>query len=146
MTALPPIAELLPHRAPMLLLDEVLECSPGRARCAVRLGPDSPFMEAGRVRALVALEYMGQAAAACAGLRARQGGGAPVAGLLLGTRELSLAVEHFTVGDALTVEAEAVAEDERISSFRCRVLRGEALAAEAVLNVLLLPPGAGAPA
>lgn len=145
MSALPPIAELLPHRPPMLLVDELVECVPGRARGRVHLRPDSPFMEAGRVRALVALEYMGQTAAACAGLRARQGGGAPAIGLLLGTRELTLAVDHFTAGDTLTVEAEQAAEDERISSFRCRVLRGEEVAAEAVLTVLLQPRGVGAP-
>lgn len=145
MSPAPPLEALLPHRPPMLLLDEVLECSPGRACCRVRLRPDSPFMEAGRVRALVALEYMGQAAAACAGAQAREAGGAPRIGLLLGTRELTLAVEHFSAGDALVVEAERLAEDERLCSFRCRVLRGEALAAQATLNVLLLDPGAEAP-
>jgi predicted hotdog family 3-hydroxylacyl-ACP dehydratase len=144
-SALPAIAELLPHRPPMLLVDELLECSPGRARAAVRLRADSPFMEAGRVRALVAIEYMGQTAAACAGLLARTSGGAPSVGLLLGTRELSLEVEHFHAGDTLTVEAERVAADERISSFRCQVRRGDALVAAAVLNVLLLAPGAEAP-
>jgi predicted hotdog family 3-hydroxylacyl-ACP dehydratase len=123
----------------MLLLDEVVELTPARARCLVRLRPDSPFMEDGRVRALVALEYMGQAAAACAGAQARLAGGSPSVGLLLGTRALELAVEYFTEGDTLTVDAERVAEDERVSSFRCRLHRGEALAAEAVLSVLLVP-------
>ncbi len=112
MTALPPIRSLVPHAPPMLLLDELLEYAPGRARCAVRLRPDSPFMEGGRVRALVSLEYMGQAAAACAGMQARDGGGAPAGGLLLGTRELRLAVEHFQAGDALVVDAEHISGDD----------------------------------
>lgn len=133
----PPIAELLPHRPPMLLLDELVEHAPGRARCRVRLRPDSPFMEDGRVRAVVAIEYMGQAAAACAGLAARQGGRPPAPALLLGTRQLTLAVGHFAAGDELVVEAERRAEDDRISSFRCAVRRDGATVAEAVLNVYL---------
>jgi predicted hotdog family 3-hydroxylacyl-ACP dehydratase len=144
LSALPPIRALVPHAPPMLLLDELLELGPGRARCAVRLRPDSPFMEDGRVRALVSLEYMGQAAA-CAGAPAHAAGGAAAGGLLLGTRELTLAVEHFRAGDELRVEAERLSGDERISSFRCRVLRGGALVAEATLSVLRAPGGGTAP-
>lgn len=145
MTALPPIGQLVPHAPPMLLLDEVLEWAPGRVRCALSLRPDSPFMEGGRVRALVALEYMGQAAAACAGMQARQGGGGPGPGLLLGTRELSLAVEHLRAGDALVVEAELASGDEKITSFRCRVHRGEELVAQALLSVFHPGDGGEAP-
>jgi predicted hotdog family 3-hydroxylacyl-ACP dehydratase len=134
------ILDLLPHRPPMVLLDELLDCEPGRARCRVRLRPDSPFMEDGRVRAVVALEYMGQTAAACAGFASRRDGRPPAPGLLLGTRELALAVSHFEAGDELVVEAEHLADGERISSFRCAVRRGGARVAEAVLSVYL--PGA----
>jgi len=136
-TAFPPIGALVPHAPPMLLLDEVVESAPGLTRCAVRLRPDAPFMEGGRVRALVALEYMAQAAAACAGLRAGQAGRPPGGGLLLGTRELTLRVAHLSAGDALEVEARNLAEDGPLSSFRCRVRRGEELVAEAVLTVYL---------
>jgi len=93
----------------------------------------------------VSLEYMGQAAAACAGMQARQRGGAAAGGLLLGTRELSLAVEHFHAGDSLVVEAERVSGDDRVTQFRCRVRRGEQLAAEAVLSVFHAPEGGSAP-
>lgn len=138
----PPLRELLPHRPPMLLLDELVDHSPGHARCRVVLRPDSPFMEDGRVRAVVAIEYMGQAAAACAGLAARAGGRPPAPGLLLGARELTLAVGHFAPGDALEVEAAFLAADERISSFRCAVRRAGVAVAEAVLTVYLPAGGA----
>jgi len=140
---LPPVGELVPHAPPMLLLDELLDAGPGRARCAVRLRQDSPFVEKGRVRAVVALEYMGQAAAALAGLEARVGGGRPANGFLLGTRELTLTVPFFQVGDELLVDVEAVYRDERLSSFRCRVRRAGETVAQAVLNVQL--SGLGGP-
>lgn len=146
MSALPSLRQLVPHAPPMLLLDELLEWTPGRARCAVRLRPDSPFMEDGRVRALVSLEYMAQAAAACAGADARggEGGGEGSArGLLLGTRELTLAVEHFQAGDELVVDAERASADEQVTSFRCQVRRGQALVARAVLSVFHPAAGRG---
>jgi len=137
-TALPRVAELLPHVPPMLLLDELLDAGPGFARCAVRITEDSVFVEEGRVRAVVALEYMGQTAAALAGLESREGGGRrPAAGLLLGTRELTLRVPCFEVGDELLVEVKEEYKDERLSSFRCRVRRAGETVAEAVLNVRL---------
>lgn len=141
MTGLPPLAEVVPQRPPMILLDALLEWAPGRARCAVRLGPDSPFMEKGRVRAVVALEYMAQAAAACAGMEARQAGLEPGEGLLLGSRDLELRVGHFSAGDALEVLVEREAGDERLVSFRCRVRRGEENVAAAVLTIYLRDRG-----
>jgi predicted hotdog family 3-hydroxylacyl-ACP dehydratase len=139
LSAFPPLAELVPHRPPMILLDALLEWAPGRARCAVRLRPDSPFMEDGRVRAVVALEYMAQAVAACAGMDARQAGRRPGDGFLLGTRDLELCVDHFAAGDALEVLVEQEAVDEQLVRFRCRVRRGEEPLALAVLSLYLHP-------
>jgi predicted hotdog family 3-hydroxylacyl-ACP dehydratase len=137
----PPLEELLPHRPPMILLDWLVEWAPRRARCAVTLRPDSPFMENGRVRAVVAVEYMAQAIAACAGMEARQEGRPPGAGFLVGARDLELAVDHLSAGDALEVEAEYLQGNEQLASFRCRVRRGGRPVAAAVINVYLRDPG-----
>jgi predicted hotdog family 3-hydroxylacyl-ACP dehydratase len=119
----------------MILLDEILAFSPEGARCAVRLRPDSPLVEDGRVRALVTIEYMAQAVAAYAGMKSWLAGEPPRLGLLLGTRELKLSVQHLLAGDALTVDVEHVFGDDQIGSFRCRVVRGEETVAEATLSV-----------
>jgi predicted hotdog family 3-hydroxylacyl-ACP dehydratase len=132
---LPPLAEVLPHAPPMILLDELVDFVPGRARCQVRLRPDSPLVEGGRVRALVCVEYMAQAVAAYAGLVSRAAGEAPRIGFLLGTRELQLATGFLLVGDLLAVDVEHVFGDDRIGSFRCRVSRGEEIVAQALLSV-----------
>jgi predicted hotdog family 3-hydroxylacyl-ACP dehydratase len=119
----------------MILLDEMVDFAPGRARCAVRLRPDSPFLENGRVRAVVAVEYMAQAVAAYAGMCSHQDGKPPSIGFLLGTRELTLAVDFFQAGDALAVDVEHVFGDDQLGSFRCSVRRGDEIVSEAVLNV-----------
>jgi predicted hotdog family 3-hydroxylacyl-ACP dehydratase len=131
----PPIAELLPHAAPMILVDEVVEAAEGRIAARVTLRPTSPFAEDDRVPAIVAIEYMAQTIGAYAGLRARAAGGAPKIGFLLGTRELTLEVDAFDVGDELRVEARHVWGDERIGSFQCEVLRAGRTLASALVNV-----------
>ena len=140
MTALPPIDELVPHARPMILVDRLIRWEPGHATCEVVLGPDAPMVQDGRVRALVAIEYMAQSVAAYAGMKERERGEKPSIGLLLGSRELRLEVPYFTVGDRLTVEVEHVFGDERLGSFRCRVLRGSDKVAEALLNVYQAGP------
>jgi predicted hotdog family 3-hydroxylacyl-ACP dehydratase len=134
-TALPPICELVPHAPPMILVDEMLDYAPGHARCVVRLRPDSLFVENGRVRALVAVEYMAQSVAAYAGMKSRRHGEPPSIGFLLGSRELKLAVDHFRAGDTLVVDVEHVFGDDQLGSFRCTVWRDEEIVAEAMVNV-----------
>jgi predicted hotdog family 3-hydroxylacyl-ACP dehydratase len=137
MSALPPIAEVLPHAAPMILLDEVLEYGPGRILCGVRLRADSPFVADGRAAAVVTLEYMAQAVAAYAGMKGRAAGEPPHIGFLLGARELSLSVPHLQVGDLLRVDVEHVFGDEQLGSFSCSVTRDGQRIARALLFVYL---------
>ena len=148
MTPLPPIAEVVPHAPPMLLLDEVLSFEPGRARCRLTVRADSPLVQAGRVRAVVALEYMGQAMAALGGLEARAAGQPPHVGFLLGTRELALAVGHFSVGDTLEVDVERLHQEGSAAQFRGTVARRGVPVATAVLSVYFpdgpIPPPPGA--
>jgi predicted hotdog family 3-hydroxylacyl-ACP dehydratase len=135
MIRLPPIAELLPQSAPMILLDEVVAFDGVRICCRTTIRRDSMFLSEGRVRAIVALEYMAQAVAAFAGMRGRAAGAAPRIGYVLGTRELTLEADHFAIGDQLVIDAEEVWDDERMASFRCRVSRDGQRVAEAGLNV-----------
>ncbi len=133
--SLPPVAELLPHGPPMILIDEVVEAAEGRIAARVTLRPGSMFVEGDRVPAIVAIEYMAQTIGAYAGLRARATGHPPRIGFLLGTRELTLEVDAFAVGDELRIEARHVWGDERIGSFQCEVLRAGRTLASALVNV-----------
>jgi predicted hotdog family 3-hydroxylacyl-ACP dehydratase len=131
----PPVRELVPHRGPMLLLDEVVASGPDFAACRVVIRPDSTFVEGGRVPGLVAVEYMAQTVAAYAGLKAR-GQGQPVRiGYLLGTRELSLEIDEFQVGDDLLIEVRHQFGDEIIGAFDCTVRCRGRIVASGCLNV-----------
>ena len=132
---LPPVTELLPHGGAMVLIDEVLEASEGGIVARVTLRPTSLFVHGDQVPAIVAIEYMAQTIGAYAGLRARAAGGPPRIGFLLGTRELTLDVDAFAVGDELTIEASHVFGDDQVGSFQCEVRRAGRTLASALVNV-----------
>ena len=63
------IAETLPHRGRMVLLDELLDYSGSHARCALTIRQESMFFEPGRgVPAWVATEYLAQTVAVFGGI------------------------------------------------------------------------------
>ena len=131
----PSLHELLPHRPPMLLLDEVVAFDGETVTCAVVIRPDALFVEHGRVPAWVALEYCAQCVAAFAGLRARAHGAAPALGLLVAARDLTLETDAFASGDALLVDARLVFGELRVGRFECQVRRAGAVVAKASLSV-----------
>ncbi|MDH5493474.1 MAG: hypothetical protein OEY14_16085, partial [Myxococcales bacterium] len=90
-TSLPAPQTLLPHRPPMLLLEEILRWEPGRIVCRAELGPDHPFLAPGGAGAPSALcaELLAQAAGLEHGLGLPQGV-EPQAGLLVRIASLLL--------------------------------------------------------
>jgi predicted hotdog family 3-hydroxylacyl-ACP dehydratase len=132
---LPSLGELVPHRPPMLLLDEVLAFDGDTATCAVTLREDAMFAEHGRVPAWVALEYCAQCVAAFAGLRARAEGRPPQLGLLVAARDLVLECDFFAAGDRLVVHARLEFGELRVGRFACEVRREGAVVAKASLSV-----------
>jgi predicted hotdog family 3-hydroxylacyl-ACP dehydratase len=138
--AFPPIAALLPHAGPMLLVDRVLDHDAARTHCAVDPGASRLFQDADRrVPAWLAIEYMAQCAAAHGGLAARARGEPPRPGLFLGSRHLVFRCDAFEPGRELRVTARHVAGRGERLAFDCAVHDedGQELAAGR-LNVLVL--------
>ena len=133
----PALAELIPHRPPMLLLERVVAFDEESAQCAVEIRESSTFFEPGGVPAWVALEYCAQTIAAYAGLKARGSGGAPKIGLLVAARELKLYTSAFPAGASLLVRVRREFGEERIGRFACEVTRDGAMVATASLSVYL---------
>ena len=131
----PPISALVPHQAPMILIDEVVEAGGTRLTARVRLTSSSPFMEAGQLPALITLEYMAQSIAAFAGLRGREKGEPPKLGLLMSCREMTLSVDSLTAGDELLITVDEVWSDENLGNFDCFVRRGDEMISQASLSV-----------
>lgn len=135
MSGFPPVEELLPHSAPMILVDELTSFDGEKATGRVVIRADSPLVERGRVPALVAIEYMAQSIGLLTGIIAYERGERVQVGYLLGTREIALSVDHFEVGDELSVEVERLFGEDELGAFHCAVLRAGQEVASATLNV-----------
>ncbi len=113
------IEALIPHAAPMILIDSVAAQGPSLTRSVVRIAEDSMFYEAPHgVPAYLGIEYIAQTVAAHAGLHARRQGEPVRVGFLLGTREYKCAVTWFRLGSRLTIDVTPVLEMTDISKFQ----------------------------
>ena len=137
---LPPVAEVLPQRGPMVLLSSVLEHSADHTVCAVEVGADTPFLDAsGTVPAWIGVEYMAQCVAAHAGLAAWSKAEAPRIGFLIGAKRLDFRTAGFRVGQRLTVESTRTWGEQELAMFACRLIdaASEVVLIEGNLNVFL---------
>ncbi|EOD56385.1 ApeP family dehydratase [Aeromonas molluscorum] len=137
------IAELLPHQAPMLLLDRLLDYQGARVRCETRVGVQHALLldEQGNLPAWVGIELMAQTIAAWAGMRGRERDEPVRIGMLLGSRQYQSQVSAFAAGQRLIIEAECLLEDGGMASFECRILSGDRPCAEARLSTYLPSEG-----
>ena len=137
------LQDLLPHRAPMLLLHRMLDVSAKAAEAEVLISPQVPFYIEGKgVPSWIGVEYMGQTAALIAGYQLRRGITRPHLGLLLGTRKFSAVDPWFLAGSRLHIRCseEAVVGDG-LAMFLCEIrnLVDARLVASAKLSVFRKP-------
>jgi predicted hotdog family 3-hydroxylacyl-ACP dehydratase len=123
MNALPPIEQLLPHRAPMLLIDAVLDFDGARVRCSATPRADAWYAQAdGAMPSWIGIELMAQALAAHVGLTALRAGRPPRPGVLLGTRILQSAAASYPAGRTLLLEAvQTFREGSGLASYDCAI-------------------------
>lgn len=138
----PSIEALLPHRPPMILLDEVRDDAEGAITCSVKLHAGSPFVENGSVEGFVAVEYMAQCVATYAGLKAYRRDDPIRVGYIIGARSVDIAVDSFAVGDTLIVKAGLVWGDDELGKFECTVDSNGQRVAAGVLTVFQGDPDA----
>lgn len=122
-----PLEELLPHRPPMVLIDEVESFDPEAKvlTAKVTITPEQIFYfgEDEGVPNWVAIEYMAQTSAALAGCYDRHVAPDRPArpGLLLGTRKLDLRLARFEAGRTYHVTASNAFWDADAAAFECTV-------------------------
>jgi len=132
----PAIETLIPHRGPMLWLDEVIRRGEDRVRCLLTIRPDHVFVTDGRVEALISIEWMAQTVAALVGLKDRdEGEPAPRPGYLIAIPDAHFLISHFNIGDAVQIEAVRTWGDDELASFKCHVERDDVPCASAQVSV-----------
>ncbi|MEH8022157.1 hotdog family protein [Rheinheimera metallidurans] len=132
------IEQVLPHRAPMILLNRFVEAGTDYGICSITISENSPFYDVARaaVPAYVGIEYMAQTIAAYAGANRLVAGGQVKIGFLLGCRKYQPLVTEFTLGTELTVHAtQLVMESSGLSVFECSISDQQQVLVTARLNV-----------
>ncbi|MFK8017797.1 MAG: 3-hydroxylacyl-ACP dehydratase [Gammaproteobacteria bacterium] len=135
------LEELLSHRDPMLLLDELTDEGDTYAESIVRITPKTAFFEQGRgVPSWIGIEYMAQTIGIVAGSQSRSDGGGAAMGYLLGTRRYRCSPAWFTDGQILKVRCdEQLTDNNGLGVYSCSIRDGETLA-NARLTVFRKPP------
>ncbi|MAL29123.1 MAG: 3-hydroxydecanoyl-ACP dehydratase [Thalassospira sp.] len=136
--AFPPVETLVPHAAPMLLIDRVLNADAESLTAEVRITKNSLFFPPTHgVPAYVGIEYIAQSVAAYSGWRAQSAapGTAPKIGYLLGTRKMTMACDGFADGDALSIHVQNIFEDGEMGVFDGEVRKGDEILVSARINV-----------
>ena len=134
----PAIASLVPHAAPMLLLDRLCEATATTARCEVRVGETLALFlrEDGALPGWVGIELMAQTVAAWSGYQGHQRQEEPQIGLLLGARKYQCHLARLPAGSLLTIDCEQLLQDGALASFQCYLRCDGELVAEARLSTI----------
>ncbi|MDH5552320.1 MAG: hypothetical protein OEX82_03230 [Nitrosomonas sp.] len=131
------IIDVIPHGHPMSLLDSIEDYSDNGLVAMVTITEDSLFYESKGVPAWVGVEYMGQAVAAYAGVRARKTKQPVKIGFLVSTRRYESPCSYFSVGTILSVSVSQITDNiTGLQVFDCKIM-GEDIAIQANLNVFM---------
>jgi 3-hydroxymyristoyl/3-hydroxydecanoyl-(acyl carrier protein) dehydratase len=145
-----PLSDFLPHRPPMLLLEEVRDFSGAEATVLGSVRADNPFLASdGRLDPLAHAELLAQASAGLFGMQARAAGAVgQVRGMLVGVRDL--VIEGVLRADSpLRVVVRSGPRHQALAVCSGEVWSGEARVATGELRLFLdekaLPAPRGVP-
>ncbi|MCH1931077.1 hotdog family protein [Shewanella sp. A25] len=137
------IADFIPHREPMILIDRIIAHEADSLKTEVTITPNSAYFDDARqaVPNYVGIEYMAQSIAALAGVEAKLREDKIRVGFLLGSRKLALHVEQFKLGQTYVTQVKRLYQEESgLAVFDCQIYLKSAdsepqLVAEANVNV-----------
>lgn len=131
------LEKILPHKKPMILIDDVIGYSveEGWLKSVVTISKDSKFFDKtiGGISSLVGIEYMAQTIGCYAYFKA--GAGIPIHGFLLGTRLYNNKYDVFKENDTLEILVKEIFSGDDIISFECFIFSGGDEIASATVNV-----------
>lgn len=116
-----PAVNLVPHRAPMLLIDYMIEAGEDYSVCLASIRLDSVFLEAQAVPAIAGIEYMAQAVAAHGGYLDQLKGEAVKVGFLLGSPKFTTDVDALPLGSLLRILVRKDWGDDQMMRFHCQL-------------------------
>jgi predicted hotdog family 3-hydroxylacyl-ACP dehydratase len=130
------LEDLVPHRPPMLWLDDVETSDDTSTTCALTVRADHPLSDGSSVPGTAVVEWIAQTAAVHAGLGRRRAGLGPLPGMVTGCSRVSWPAEGFAVGTALRVRVtQEHGGDGPLAAFLGVVLQGDVEVARGTVSV-----------
>ncbi|WP_404851480.1 3-hydroxylacyl-ACP dehydratase [Colwellia sp. RSH04] len=135
------IEEVIKHRKPMRLVDELISFDEENACVSVTIDENSEFYQVERqgVPSYIGIEYMAQAIAAQAGANELANGKNIRLGFLLGTRKYKPSINYFDLDTTLHITVKRLLIDAAgLSVFDCSIVdkaQPEIMLAKAKVNV-----------
>jgi len=136
MSPFPPISVVVPHQEPMVLLDRLLDWTPGRVECALIVRAGARFVEGGLLAAPFTIEHMAQAVATCVGYEAYLDGRGMRVGMIVACRQFRAHRPTMSIGNELVVRALRNRGNETLSHFSCEVRDVDDVFTTATLTLL----------
>jgi predicted hotdog family 3-hydroxylacyl-ACP dehydratase len=136
------VTGLLPHRAPMILLDHLVASDADSAAAEWRVPVVGPWVTDGRLDREAFLEVAAQTAAAGVGRERVRAGLEPVAGFLGGVRNLRVLRDAAT-GDRIVARTAVTHRFERIVRVSFSIVRDEEILCDGELTLSLGVEGSG---
>lgn len=123
MTSIPHLHQLLPHDAPMVLVDELIDVGEEHVHCQATISEHCIFFnpDSRTIPGYVGIEFMAQSVAGWSGYHAWLQGEASPIGFLLGSRRYQTNCSAFKEGDVLDIYAERLMESNGMAVFSCRI-------------------------
>ncbi|WP_299493285.1 hotdog family protein [uncultured Shewanella sp.] len=132
------IADYLPHDAPMIFIDKVIEYQNDTLLSEITITPQSAYFDAALsgVPNYVGIEYMAQTIAALAGIEAKDRNDIIRVGFLLGSRKLQLHTPFYALDCTYHTRVRRLYQEETgLAVFECQILDHNKIIAEANINV-----------
>ncbi|WP_288390613.1 hotdog family protein [uncultured Acinetobacter sp.] len=114
-------SQYIPHEAPMVFVDDLIEIFDQGALARLNIRPELLFCTAQGLPSWTSIELMAQTISAYSGRNGHQQGLTPRIGFLLGTRKLNLPVAFFELGSTLTIRIEQQYLHEGLGQFACEI-------------------------
>jgi 3-hydroxyacyl-[acyl-carrier-protein] dehydratase len=132
------IETMLPHRRPMLMVDQVLERSDRHLITTTRIDKNNPFIKDNRLPGHAGLELIAQASGLFLGLSC-EGDTRP--GAIVAIRNMQVNMPWLEVSARIRIETEILGGGEDAAMFHGRVLLNDNTAVEATITLSAFPEG-----
>ncbi|MCF6767454.1 hypothetical protein L3V86_03615 [Thiotrichales bacterium 19S11-10] len=133
------LSSLIPHKAPMRLIDYLVEANDQQVTCQSLITPEHLFYDKAidGIWHWVGIEMMAQASAVLAQFQSgKDKDQSPRLGFLLSVRQFKSSIPYFTSGLNLTIMAKKIYIDSSLGSFNGAILVNDKEVATAKLSAI----------